>query len=98
MVDLTRAANGRLYSVKIQEIDFNQPKVWFLQHVLEKAVLASRKIVDANNDVSVVNKPIDQIAAYEAGTSCHRHCFTHLSSNSIRVPWARHNMTIAKVR
>ena len=80
MVDLTRAANGRLYSVKIQEIDFNQPEVRFTQRVLEKAVLTSRKIVDANNDVSIVNKSIDQIAAYEAGTSSHRHCFTHLSS------------------
>jgi hypothetical protein len=48
--------------------------------VLEKAALARRKIVDANNDVSVVNKSIYQIAAYEAGTSSDRHRFTHLSS------------------
>ena len=84
MVDLTRAGNGRVYSVKIQEIDFNQTEVRLAQCVLEKTALASRKIINANNEVSVVNKSIDQVASYEAGASGNRHCLTHSSRTTTR--------------
>ena len=65
MVDLDRAGDRCRYSVKIQKIHFNQLEIWLTKRMLEKAALASRKIINANDDISVVNKSIDQVAAYK---------------------------------
>ena len=82
MVDLDRAGDRCCYSVEIQKVHFNQPEIWLTKRVIEKAALASRKIINANDDISVVNKSVDQVAAYESGAPGNHHRPTHVPSNS----------------